>query len=66
MEHTVNEFLNHDNKSEVGTMMRALVIFNELEDITSLLIYDLNDFTPSSTLCYCKERVESEVTIMIL
>ena len=44
-QHTLNEILNHDNKSEVGIMMRAWVKSNKLEDITSLLIYDLNDFT---------------------
>ena len=33
--------------------------------MTSLLIYDLNDFTPSGTLCYYKEKVESEVAIVM-
>ena len=33
--------------------------------MTSLLINDLNDFTPSSTLCYNKEKVEPEVAIMM-
>ena len=33
--------------------------------MTSLLIYDLNDFTPSGTLCYYKEKVESELAIMM-
>ena len=28
--------------------------------MTSLLIYDLNDFTPTGTLCYYKEKAESE------
>ena len=45
--------------------MRSWVELNKLEDMTSLLIYDLNDFTPSSTLCYYKEKVESEEAIMM-
>ena len=45
--------------------MRSWVKHNKLEDISSLLIYDLNDFTPTGTLCYYKEKVESEVAIMI-
>ena len=44
-EHTLNEILNHDNKSEVGIIMRAWVKHNKLEDMTSLLSCDLNDFT---------------------
>ena len=64
-EHTLNKILNHDNKSEVGIIMRAWVKYNMLEDITSLLIYDLNDFTPSGTLCYYKDKVESEVAIIM-
>ena len=64
-EQTLNEILNHDNKSEVGIIMRAWVKHNKLEDMTSLLIYDLNDFPPSGTLCYYKEKVESEVAIMM-
>ena len=43
--------------------MRAWAKYNKLEDMTSLLIYDLNDFTPSGTLCYYKEKVESQVAI---
>ena len=62
-EHTLNEILNHDNKSEVEIMLRVWVKYNKLEDITSLLIYDLNDFTLSGTLCYYKEKVASEVAI---
>ena len=44
--------------------MRTWVKHNKLEDMTSLLIYDLNDFTSSGTLCYYKEKAESEETIM--
>ena len=45
--------------------MRLWVKHNKLDDMTSLLIYDLNDFTPSGTLCFYKEKVESEVAIMM-
>ena len=45
--------------------MRAWVKYNKFEDITPLLIYDLNDFTPSGTPCYYKEKVESEAAIMM-
>ena len=45
--------------------MRSLVKYSKLEDITFLLIYDLNEFTPPGTLCYQKEKVESEVAIMM-
>ena len=33
--------------------------------MTSLLICDLSDFIPSGTLCFYKEKVESEVAIMM-
>ena len=56
-EHTLNEILNHDNNTEVGIIMRSWVKHNKIEDMTDLLIYDLNDFTPSDTLCYYKEKV---------
>ena len=61
-EHTLTEILNHDNKTEVGIIMRAWVKHNKLEDMTDLLIYDLNDFTPTGTLCNYKETAEAEET----
>ena len=45
--------------------MRSWVKHNKLEDMTSLLIYDLNNFTPTGTLCFYKEEVDSEVVIMM-
>ena len=51
-EHTLTEILNHYNKTEVGI----------LEDMSDLLIYDLNDFTPAGTLCHYKETSEAEET----
>ena len=64
-EHTLAEILYHDTKYEVGSIMRAWVKHNKLEDITSLLIHDLNAFTPSGTLYYYKEKVDSEVALMM-
>ena len=64
-EHTLTEILNHDNKTEVGIIMRAWVNHNKLEDMSDLLIYDLNDFTPTGTLCHYKETAEAEETKMM-
>ena len=61
-EHTLTEILNHDNKTEVGIIMRSWVKHNKLEDMSDLLIYDLNDFTPAGTLCHYKETAEVEET----
>ena len=61
-EHTLTEIFNHDNKTEVGIIMGAWVKHNKLEDMTDLLIYDLNDFTPTGTLCNYKETAEAEET----
>ena len=62
---TLNEILNHDAKSEVGIIMRTWVKYNMLEDIMSLLIYDLNDFITSGALCYYKDKADSEVSLMM-
>ena len=45
--------------------MRSWVKHNELEDMTDLLIYDLNDFMPSGTLFHYKETTEAKETIMM-
>ena len=42
-EHTLAEILNHGNKTEVGIIMRSWVKDNILEDMSDLLIHDLND-----------------------
>ena len=60
--HTLTEILNHENKTEVGIIMRAWVKHNKLEDMTDLLIYDLNEFTPTGTLCNYKGTAEAEET----
>ena len=61
-ENTLTEMLNHDNKTEVGIIMRSWVKHNKLEDVSDILIYDLNDFTPTGTLCHYKETAEAEET----
>ena len=45
--------------------MRSWVKHNKLEDMTDLLMYNLNDFTPTGTLCYYKESAEAKETIMM-
>ena len=42
--------------------MRSWVKHNNLEDMSDLLIYDLNDFSPGGTLCHYKEKAEAEET----
>ena len=42
--------------------MRSWVKHNNLEDMSDLLIYDLNDFTPGGTLCHYKEAAEAKET----
>ena len=59
-EHILTEILNHDNKTEVGVFMRAWVRHKKLEDMTDLLIYDLNDFTPTGTLCNIKKQLKQK------
>ena len=61
-EHTLTEILNHGNKTEVGIIMRSWVKHNNLEDMSDLLIYDLNDFTLGGTLCHYKETAEATET----
>ena len=61
-EHTLTEILNHGNKTEVGIIMRSWVKHNNLEDMSDLLIYDLNDFTLGGTLCHYKETAEAKET----
>ena len=64
-EHTLTEVLNHYPKTEVGINMRAWVKHNKLEDFNSLLSFTADDFTPSGSLCYFKEKADSEVAMMM-
>ena len=61
-EHTRTEILNHNNKTDVGIIMRSWVKHNKLAEMSDLLIYDFNDFTPTGTLCHYKETTEAEKT----
>ena len=65
-EHTLTEILNHDNKTEVEIIMRAWVKHNKLEHMSDLLIYDLNDFTPTGIFCHYKETAEAQETKIML
>ena len=49
----------------MGTLMRAWVKHNKLEDLDSLLTYNVDDFTPSGNLCYYKDKADSEAVIML-
>ena len=61
-EHTLTQILNHGYKTDMGIIMRSWVKHNNLEDMSDLLIYDLNFFTPGGTLCHYKETAEAEDT----
>ena len=61
-EHTLTEFLNHGNKTEVVIIMRSWVKDDNLEDINDLLLHDLNDFTPTGSLSQYKVTAEAEET----
>ena len=61
-EPTFTEILNHGYKTEMGIIMRSWVKHNNLEDMSDLLIYDLNDFTSGGTHCHYKETAEAEET----
>ena len=59
------EILNHDPKSEVEIIVRALVKYIILENSNPLLSYTADKFTPSGSLCYFKEKVDSEALLMM-
>ena len=62
-EHTLTEILNHDNKSDVGIMIRTWVKHPKLENFSSLFNHSPDKFTPSSPLSYYKEKADSEVLL---
>ena len=37
-------------------MFKQWIIFNELENVNSILNYPIDDFTPSGNLCYMNEH----------
>ena len=61
-EHTLTEILNHGNKTDLGIIMGSWVKHNGLEDMNKMLIYDLNDFTPTGSLSQYKVSAEAEET----
>ena len=62
-EHTLTGILNHDNKSEVGIIIRTWVKHHKLDDFSSLFNHSPDKFTPSSPLSYDKEKADSEVLL---
>ena len=59
-EHTLTEILNHDNKSDVGIMIRTWVKHHKLENFSSLFNHTPDKFSP---LSYYKEKADSEVLL---
>ena len=46
--------------------MRAWVKHSKLENFNSLLIFNVDDITPSGTLCHFREKADFEVVTMML
>ena len=65
-EHPLTKILNHDPKSEVGIRIRTWVKHHKLEDFNQLFNHTPDKFTPSSSLCYYKDKVDSEVLLEML
>ena len=53
--------------TEVGIIIREWVKHrsNKLEDFNSLLTFNVDDFTPTGTLCYYKENADSEMVTIL-
>ena len=62
-EHTLTEILNHDNKFDVGIMIRTWVKHHKLENFSSLFNHSPDKFTPSSPLSDYKEKADSEILL---
>ena len=61
---TLTEILNHDNKSDVGIMIRTWVKHHKLGNFSSLFNqHSPHKFTPSIPLSYYKEKALSEVLL---
>ena len=63
-EHTLTDILNHDPKTQMGIRMREWVKDNDMTDFTSMLTYTAHKFTPTGSLCYYKEKLDSESPTM--
>ena len=57
-DHTITIILNYDLKSEMVIKIKEWVVFNKLEDFSSLLNYIDDDFTPTGSLCYTNDNGE--------
>ena len=55
-QHTIVKIFKHDSKSELGLMFKQWIIFNKLENFSSILNNPIDDFTPSGYLCYMNEH----------
>ena len=49
----------------MGIIVRAWVKDNDMTDFTSMLTYTADKFTPTGSLCYYKEKVDSETPTMM-
>ena len=58
-EHTLTEILNHD----LGSIIRTWVKHHKLENFSSLFNHTPDKFAASSSLSYCKDKVDSEVLL---
>ena len=56
-EHTLTHTFNHGSKTEVGIILRSWVKHNKLEDFTSMLEFNIEDFPPAGSL---KEKPDPE------
>ena len=61
--HTLTEILNHDNKSDVGMMIRTWVKHHKLVNCSSLFNHSPDKFTPSCPLSYYEEKADSEILL---
>ena len=55
---TISKILLHDLNSKMGIKIKEWVVFNKLEDFSSLLKYTDEDFTPTGNLCHFNENGE--------
>ena len=50
--------VKYDPKSDLGLMVKEWVVFNKLENFSSLLNYNIDELTPSGNLCCINEHGE--------
>ena len=58
-EQNLTNIFNHGSKTEVGIILRSWVK-HKLEDFTSLLEFNIEDFQPTGSLSTYKEKPDSE------